>query len=81
MKASAAPGKESTVTLAGYGALHEGITYSEACEIIGTNWTEFSRTDLGRAPPSCTRGKTERIRHERDVQNATLIQKAQFGLK
>jgi hypothetical protein len=72
----------SGVTMVNYARLQTGMTYAQACNILGQNGVESARSEMAGIETVLYQWQGEGIANMNAMfQNGKLVQKAQFGLK
>ena len=77
-----ATGANASITLSNYERLQTGMTYEQACEILGKAGTEMSRTEMAGYVTVMYGWQGDGVANMNAMfQNGKLVSKAQFGLK
>jgi hypothetical protein len=77
-----ATGANAGITLANYERLQTGISYAQACEILGKTGTEMSRSEMVGYVTVMYSWQGDGVANMNAMfQNGKLVSKAQFGLK
>lgn len=77
-----ATGANAGITLANYERLQTGMTYAQACEVLGKTGTETSRSEMAGYVTVMYAWQGDGVANMNAMfQNGQLVSKAQYGLK